>query len=243
MSSTQEEFEQAFIVRDLEKMQSILSTGFNNFKTSEFFESCVGRLGEILGEGTSLCFHWTFLHEVVLRDDFDVFHLLIRYSTPEMINDQDCNSQRTPLHVACCMKKLHMVEMLISHGANTELKDKYGNTPFQLFLKCEPSPSVVSNWISQYELFISIAESSSLKVLKALVEDQKEINPENQPFFTYYGRSKTLKYNVDILNARLASEILAWEVSTLNNTSSVVEEINTPAQQNPVKIIQDDELD
>lgn len=258
MSSTQEEFEQAFIARNLEKMQIILSTGFNNFKTSQFFESCVGRMEELLGKGTSVCFWWTFLHEVILRDDFEVFHLLIRYSTPEMINNQDCNTQRTPLHVACCSKNLRMVGVLITHGANTELKDKYGDTPFQLFIKCEPSASVVLNWTMQYQLFISMAESISLKALKEILENDKEIESNSQPFFTYYGRSKVFKNNVDFLNEKLKKknsawevdgfeklkkEISAWEVDALNNPLPVVEEIDSPAQRNPVKITQAEELD
>lgn len=66
------------------------------------------------------------LHFAVLYHKLDVVHfLLTSYVMPDMF----CSEGMTPLHLAAFLQMKDIAELLLMHGANLRLCDKYGHSP------------------------------------------------------------------------------------------------------------------
>ncbi|EKX34971.1 hypothetical protein GUITHDRAFT_42184, partial [Guillardia theta CCMP2712] len=60
--------------------------------------------------------------------DVDTVRILLRQGAN--IDEKNYDG-RTVLHIACAEGNYRMVEVLLNHGADKNIKDRWGNTPLQ----------------------------------------------------------------------------------------------------------------
>ena len=87
----------------------------------------------LTGCGPDTKIKWRTLYTAVQKGDVqDVEkHLLLG----EKINEKNSTYGWTPLHKAVAMDNKEIVKVLLDHGARTDLKDQWGQTPLELATK------------------------------------------------------------------------------------------------------------
>lgn len=75
--------------------------------------------------------------------------LLKRGANPNAVILQPGSNGNTPLHFACLLEKVKVIELLIEHGANPLSTNEFGQTPLQIL----PSDAVRSTKLYLKKLF------------------------------------------------------------------------------------------
>ena len=68
------------------------------------------------------------LHRAVLCQDIDLVKSILN-SHPDDIHTRDTDGD-TPLHLACRLCSLDIINILITRGADTDIKNNYDETPY-----------------------------------------------------------------------------------------------------------------
>ena len=97
------------------------------------------------------------LCDAVLFNDIDMFRKLINEGVD--INERDYNNLTALWYAAQCVR-YEMAKILIEHGADLEVKDKYGNTLL-------------------YEAVYRYKRAPDGKLIKLLVDAGADVNAEN----------------------------------------------------------------
>jgi ankyrin repeat protein len=128
----------------------------------------------------------TVFHYCVEAGNFDMLNFLIKIARDVNVNAQNFKGC-TPLHISCMKCSLSFAELLVSRGADLEVKDKNDQTP--LFIAKEYDNEDVAQYLiskgaSDYDngkpllkkkirLFIKYCEKGDLDSVKTLFEQIK----------------------------------------------------------------------
>ena len=111
---------------------------------------------------------WIFCNLVYHQEEASI-DLLIKLKVPINYYDYD---KRTPLHIAVANNYYNLVIKLLNHNANPTLKDKFGNTPFDLAKNNPKLNQVFSNYSEKDSLNLEIDNMIEIKY-------KNEVNHQN----------------------------------------------------------------
>ncbi len=100
----------------------------------------------------------------------------------ELIN-QKCRLGNTALHIACARRDTETINFLIERGADIELKNEHGLTPFDMLdLQYKDACDLCNNISSAFLLDKTLYDSFDKKQIKSLQTQDIEIKPDLSKF-------------------------------------------------------------
>ena len=130
----------------------------------------------------------TALHCAIQANNADILEILLETHTIPI--DQPNHYHRTPLHLASLLGHLSAVQLLISHGANLNLQDRWNSTALILAQSnrhipimtalVEAKATIDTQKIDVQKLFFFVVEQGNVKAAKILLENGADRSTQNQ---------------------------------------------------------------
>ena len=126
-------------------------------------------------------FRFAALRDAARTGDADAVVLLARQGASL---DQVDYDGRSAMHMACVEGNYKVVEVLIQHGANINMKDRWGSTPLQIAVSCKHQMLIGLLTVSKAQLGIDnpasalceAAAAGDLASVKRLIENSVDPN-------------------------------------------------------------------